>query len=144
MNLFGNGIGALSRRDADVAQALADVATIGILNERLIHQSHLVAEQLQRALDTRILVEQAKGVLAQAGGLDVDEAFRDTAQLRPRSQPGAAHGRRGGRQSPDRRARVERRAIARMMMGAPTRLGITQKLQVGSRFQTGKNGPLST
>jgi GAF domain-containing protein len=75
MNLFGTSIGALSRRDADVAQALADVATIGILHERLIRQSHVVAEQLQRALDTRILVEQAKGVLAQAGGLDVDEAF---------------------------------------------------------------------
>ena len=76
MNLFGTSIGALTRRDADVAQALADVATIGILNERLNRQSHVVAEQLQRALDTRILVEQAKGVLSQAGGLDVDEAFR--------------------------------------------------------------------
>ena len=76
MNLFGSSIGALTRRDADVAQALADVATIGIVQERLIRQSHVVAEQLQRALDTRILVEQAKGVLAQAGGLGVDEAFR--------------------------------------------------------------------
>ena len=76
MNLFGTSIGALTRRDADVAQALADVATIGILQERLIRQSHVVADQLQRALDTRILVEQAKGVLAQAGGLGVDEAFR--------------------------------------------------------------------
>jgi GAF domain-containing protein len=75
MNLFGTSVGALTRRDAGVAQALADVATIGILHERLIRQSHVVAEQLQRALDTRILVEQAKGVLAQDGGLDVDEAF---------------------------------------------------------------------
>jgi len=76
MNLFGTSVGALTRRDADVAQALADVATIGILQERVNRQSHFVSEQLQRALDTRILVEQAKGVLAEAGGLDVDEAFR--------------------------------------------------------------------
>lgn len=76
MNLFGTSVGELSRRDADVAQALADVATIGILQERINRQSHFVAAQLQRALDTRILVEQAKGVLAQAGGLEVDEAFR--------------------------------------------------------------------
>ena len=76
MNLFGTSVGALSKADADVAQALADVATIGILQERINRQSHFVAEQLQHALDSRVLIEQAKGVLAQAGGLDVDEAFR--------------------------------------------------------------------
>jgi GAF domain-containing protein len=76
MNLFGTSVGALSGADSDVAQALADVATIGILQERINRQSQFVAEQLQHALDSRVLIEQAKGVLAQAGGLDVDEAFR--------------------------------------------------------------------
>jgi GAF domain-containing protein len=75
MNLFGTSVGALTERDAAVAQALADVATIGILQERIAAQSQVVTEQLQRALDSRVLIEQAKGVLSQSGGLSMDEAF---------------------------------------------------------------------
>jgi GAF domain-containing protein len=75
MNLFRTTVGTLTKRDADVAQALADVATIGILQERVAAQSHVVAEQLQRALDSRVLIEQAKGVLSQSGGLTMEEAF---------------------------------------------------------------------
>ncbi|MFD4422364.1 GAF and ANTAR domain-containing protein [Agromyces sp. NPDC058484] len=75
MNLFRTSIGELSARDAAVTQALADVATIGILQERLIRESAIVTEQLQRALDSRILIEQAKGVVAESGGIDMDEAF---------------------------------------------------------------------
>ncbi|MHB1235644.1 MAG: ANTAR domain-containing protein, partial [Microbacteriaceae bacterium] len=75
MNLFGTSIGALSPEDAAVAQALADAATIGILHERLIRESGIVMEQLQRALDSRILIEQAKGVLSQTGSMDMGEAF---------------------------------------------------------------------
>ncbi|MEO7006264.1 MAG: GAF and ANTAR domain-containing protein [Terrimesophilobacter sp.] len=75
MNLFGTRSEALSPTDADAAQALADVATIGILQERLIRESDIVTEQLQHALDSRILIEQAKGVLSETGSMDMDEAF---------------------------------------------------------------------
>lgn len=75
MNLFGTSIGELASRDIAVVQALADVATIGILQERLISEASLVTEQLQRALNSRILIEQAKGVLAQAGTMEMSEAF---------------------------------------------------------------------
>lgn len=75
MNLFGTKVGALNAADIAVAQALTDVATIGILQERNIRETHVVTEQLQRALDSRILIEQAKGVLSQTGSMDMDEAF---------------------------------------------------------------------
>lgn len=75
MNLFGTSVGGLSDRDAAAAQALADVATIGIIQERLSTHAHLVAEQLQRALESRILIEQAKGAVAQTLGASMEEAF---------------------------------------------------------------------
>jgi GAF domain-containing protein len=75
MNLFSKQIGAMNSRDAAVAQALTDVATIGILQERSIRETSIVSEQLQRALDSRILIEQAKGVISQTATVDIDEAF---------------------------------------------------------------------
>ncbi|MEO6827953.1 MAG: GAF and ANTAR domain-containing protein [Microbacteriaceae bacterium] len=75
MNLFGTSVGVLSPKDAAVTQALADVATIGILQERMIRESSIVTEQLQRALDSRVLIEQAKGVLSQTGSMEMGEAF---------------------------------------------------------------------
>ena len=75
MNLFGTRAGELNAPDAAVAQALADVATIGILQERSIRETGIVTEQLQRALETRIIIEQAKGVLSVTGRLTMDEAF---------------------------------------------------------------------
>lgn len=75
MNLFGAEVGLLTKRDASVAQALADVATIGILHERNVRESAVVADQLQRALSSRILLEQAKGVLSVTGSMDVEKAF---------------------------------------------------------------------
>ena len=75
MNLFSVHVGELRPEDIAVAQALADVATIGILQERSIRSSHVISEQLQFALDSRILIEQAKGVLAATAGLSMDAAF---------------------------------------------------------------------
>ncbi|MEO7722373.1 MAG: GAF and ANTAR domain-containing protein [Pseudolysinimonas sp.] len=75
MNLFSVHVGELGPEDIAVAQALADVATIGILQERTIRSANLISEQLQFALDSRILIEQAKGVLAATAGLSMDAAF---------------------------------------------------------------------
>ena len=75
MNLLGTSVGALSERDAAVAQALTDVATIGILQERMIHERGVVTEQLQHTLDSRVLVEQAKGVVSHTAQLGMNEAF---------------------------------------------------------------------
>jgi GAF domain-containing protein len=75
MNLLATEPGALDDRDRALAQALADVAIIGILQERSLRDPGVVAEQLHLALATRVLVEQAKGVLAHTRALTMDHAF---------------------------------------------------------------------
>jgi GAF domain-containing protein len=75
LNLFGNGTHGLDDESRVIAKALADIATIGILQQRSLHRSTLLAENLQRALNTRIVVEQAKGILAERGGLPMEETF---------------------------------------------------------------------
>jgi GAF domain-containing protein len=75
MNLFGEKREALSNRDAALAQALADVATIGILQERLVREGNILSEQLHAALDSRIVIEQAKGMIAASQSIDMDTAF---------------------------------------------------------------------
>jgi transcriptional regulator with GAF, ATPase, and Fis domain len=75
LNLFSSGQQALCDADHRVVQALADVATIGILQQRSITLSGLLAEQLQSALNSRVVIEQAKGVLAESGNLAMGEAF---------------------------------------------------------------------
>jgi hypothetical protein len=60
----------------DLGQALADMATITILRERAFVETTDLAAQLQTALSSRVILEQAKGVLAERGGLSVDDAFR--------------------------------------------------------------------
>ncbi|MEA9986817.1 MULTISPECIES: GAF and ANTAR domain-containing protein [Subtercola] len=75
LNLFRETTGALNSNDAAAAQALADVATIGIVHERAMRQSELTREQLQRALDSRVIIEQAKGVIAQSKNIDMNGAF---------------------------------------------------------------------
>ncbi len=75
LNLFGTQVGGLEPGDVKVVQALADVATIGLLQERAIHHGDVLTEQLQHALTSRVVIEQAKGALAQAHDIDVDQAF---------------------------------------------------------------------
>ncbi|MCW2607959.1 MAG: two-component system response regulator [Frankiales bacterium] len=76
LNLFGSQRAAMTPHEQRLAQALADVATIGVLQQRSAHRAGLLAEQLQTALDSRVAIEQAKGVLAQHGGLDMESAYR--------------------------------------------------------------------
>jgi GAF domain-containing protein len=65
----------LDDADARLAQALADAATIGLLHERALHRAEEVAQQLQHALDSRVLIEQAKGVVSQQASITPEEAF---------------------------------------------------------------------
>jgi transcriptional regulator with GAF, ATPase, and Fis domain len=75
LNLFVAHPGALSDADVRTGQALADVATTGILAQRSVQQAELLSTQLQQALTSRVTIEQAKGVLAERRRITVDEAF---------------------------------------------------------------------
>jgi GAF domain-containing protein len=76
LNLFRIQTGELTAEDMAVAQGLADVATIGILQERALREADVARGQLQHALDSRVLIEQAKGVVAHTSNVDMDQAFR--------------------------------------------------------------------
>jgi GAF domain-containing protein len=75
LNLFSTTEGALGDDDLQVVQAMADIATIGILQARLIRDQNVLTNQLELALHSRVRVEQAKGVVAERNNIDVDEAF---------------------------------------------------------------------
>jgi AmiR/NasT family two-component response regulator len=75
MNALQSDERELPAADLEIAQAMADIAAIGILHQRGLHQKSLLAEQLQLALNTRVVVEQAKGMVAQQLGTDPEGAF---------------------------------------------------------------------
>jgi hypothetical protein len=75
LNLFAAAPGPLDPADLRIGQALADVATIGLLQQRTVRRREAVSEQLQAALNSRVAIEQAKGKLAERLGIDMDRAF---------------------------------------------------------------------
>lgn len=75
LTLLHTGPHTLTEPDVRLGQALADAATVGLLHERAVRRAETVAEQLQHALNSRIIIEQAKGVFAQHTDVSTDEAF---------------------------------------------------------------------
>jgi GAF domain-containing protein len=76
LNLFHDQPVRLSDKQLALGQAMADVATIGLLHQRNTHEKTLPSEQLQTALHSRVLIEQAKGALSAQSGVSVNQAFR--------------------------------------------------------------------
>jgi len=74
-NLFLNEPGGIDHEAEAVVQAMADVATIGLLQQRELDRAHTVEGQLQRALQTRIGIEQAKGIVSEQLGIEMAAAF---------------------------------------------------------------------
>lgn len=95
LNLFFDRPGPLGERETLLASALAQIATISFLQHRALQHHAAVTEQLQNALDSRVVIEQAKGMIAQERGILIGDAFavlreharrnrarlRDTAEL---------------------------------------------------------------
>lgn len=75
LNVYSAATRQLPARDVAVAQAFADIATIAMLQERALADQKVVRDQLQRALDSRVLIEQAKGIIAERNRVHVDDAF---------------------------------------------------------------------
>jgi hypothetical protein len=75
VNLLNTQASGVVEANVHLGQALADVATIGMLQQRAIHDGTILAEQLHTALNSRVVIEQAKGVLSAHGGMDMHHAF---------------------------------------------------------------------
>ena len=75
LSLFRAGPGKMGAGDIEVAQAFADVATIAILQHRAAYEAQVINEQLNKAPEGRIVIEQAKGVLAERGSVGMEDAF---------------------------------------------------------------------
>lgn len=80
LNLLRVEPGDIIEHDATVLRALSDIATVGILQERLLNQATAHASGLHTVLASRISIEQAKGILAQRKNIQIDEAF-DTLRV---------------------------------------------------------------
>ena len=95
LNLFSASPGTLSDDDVRLAQAMADIATIAILQERAIHDARALSTQLEGALASRVVIEQAKGIIAEHRRVDVDTAFTLLPRVRA-LEPAAAQRYRAG------------------------------------------------
>ena len=105
LNLFSTDAGALAEEDIVAGQALAAVATIAILQQRVVSEARIVNDQLNHALSSRVVIEQAKGVLAERTGLSMQAAFEVHAPVCPEQQcPPRRCRRPRGRQEPGPRS----------------------------------------
>ena len=113
LGLFGTSVGSLGDDDLSLVQALAHVACVAIVQDKVATDRAAVATQLQTALDSRVVLEQAKGILSQVGGLDMEQAF---AALRQ-------YARDGNQRLTDVARAVVRRELpaAHILAGRPTR-----------------------
>ena len=75
LNLFRSRPGRVDNDDRTACRALADVATIALIQERALREARLLSEQLQGALSSRVVIEQAKGVISARANVDMDTAF---------------------------------------------------------------------
>jgi GAF domain-containing protein len=75
LNVFSMSPTPLDEADRMVAQSLADIATIGILQQRALNDARVVTSQLEAALESRVAIEQAKGIVAERRGVTIDVAF---------------------------------------------------------------------
>lgn len=75
LNLLRSDTGSPPAEDLSAARAFADVATIGILHERSLREQESLSSQLQTALNSRVMIEQAKGVVSFTAGVSIPDAF---------------------------------------------------------------------
>ena len=75
LNLLRIEAGALTERDAELASAMSEIATVGLIQERTIRQAQSMQSGLESALTSRVRIEQAKGILSERSNITVDEAF---------------------------------------------------------------------
>jgi AmiR/NasT family two-component response regulator len=75
LNLLRSDPGSAASEDLSAARAFADVATIGILHERTLREKDTLSDQLQTALNSRVTIEQAKGVISYTADVPIAEAF---------------------------------------------------------------------
>ncbi|HZX54481.1 MAG TPA: GAF and ANTAR domain-containing protein [Ilumatobacteraceae bacterium] len=85
LNLLRAAEGELAAPDAKLVRALADIATVGVLHERIVTRSVATASGLQTALNSRVRIEQAKGILAERAAITIDEAFERLRQYARRN-----------------------------------------------------------
>ena len=127
LNLFMSEPIGLSDGDIELAQALADVASIAIIQDQATRNAAIREGHLQHALISRIAIEQAKGMIAERAGVDMDEAF-SRLRARAEQQPGVDRGRRGAR----RRRAADRRLRRRPSSAAPAPSSDPPRLTVGA------------
>lgn len=75
LNLFSTDVVKVSGADIEAAQAMADIATIAVLQQRASVQAQVINEQLNHALNSRVVIEQAKGIVAERRGVEMEQAF---------------------------------------------------------------------